>query len=312
MIGILGSGFGLYGYLPAAASLSSSTILLPARYQKKFLLREELKEFYPKIQWLDSEQDVIEKSTTLILTRRPNDQCELLDTLLAQPRLHNIIFEKPFAPDPNKAMVMQKIIQKFSKKCSIGFIFRHLPWAISLKSALLNNLNSDQKSYQLRWHFMADHYKNKNFNWKHDHEQGGGVIRFYGIHLIALLAEFGYELVNFSEVFFDVDNIGLSKWEAQFKGVNLPNFKIEIDSQSSHKFFILKSNISEKPIFQSIDPFNSQLNKKTTSLIDPRCDYLREILLENQLQAEIWPNRLIDAISLWSKVEKITDIRKSI
>jgi len=46
------------------------------------------------------------------------------------------------------------------------------------------------------WHsykqLKADHFKNNKDNWKRDHKQGGGPLRFYGIHLIAVLAELGY------------------------------------------------------------------------------------------------------------------------
>jgi hypothetical protein len=312
MIGILGGGFGLYGYLPAVASFEKNPILLPVRYKKKFSIRSELVRYTDQIYWIDSDEELIKKATTIIVSRRPKDQYEILDRLLAQNQLTHINFEKPFGQNPKQAILMQKKILDSQKYCSVGFIFRYLPWAIALKSAVLNDPNSHQKTWELKWHFMADHYKNKNYNWKHDHEQGGGVLRFYGIHAIALLAEWGYKFVDLTNVFYDQDGVGLSKWEAQFKGPNLPNFKVQIDTCSPQNLFILKNNILEVPLFQSIGPFSTQLEKITPSLIDPRCNYLTQGLLENKSQAEVWPNRFIDAVSLWSEVEDSTSILKFI
>ena len=74
MFGILGSGFGLYGYLPAAVALGFSPILCPARYQDKFFSRDELKKFNESISWVDTDQDLIEMATTLVISKRPIDQ----------------------------------------------------------------------------------------------------------------------------------------------------------------------------------------------------------------------------------------------
>ena len=47
---ILGSGFGLYGYLPAISSYCRY-IYLDIRYKGKFLERSELKKLSYKIKW---------------------------------------------------------------------------------------------------------------------------------------------------------------------------------------------------------------------------------------------------------------------
>ena len=45
MYSIIGSGFGLYGYLPAIIKLHKKGVVLPEKYKEKILLRPELKEF---------------------------------------------------------------------------------------------------------------------------------------------------------------------------------------------------------------------------------------------------------------------------
>jgi len=303
MIGILGSGFGLYGYLPASISIGMGSVLLPSRYQKAFSIREELQPFLQSIEWLDSDSDVIKTATTLIIARRPDDQFQLLDSILAQPNIKNIILEKPFSISPAQAKVMQDKILNNHKKCSVSFIFRYLPWAISLKNQLVRDPEFEQDFLKLTWRFMAHHYNNYLFNWKRDHEQGGGAIRFYGIHIIALLAEWGYDQVDKSQTFFDSEGVSFSKWNAIFKGPNLPNFEVEIDSQCNEQSFSIKKNTEKSYMHQSCDPFNNATALIKNLSIDLRCDYLKEVVLENDTQVAVWPYRFTQAINLWDMVE---------
>ena len=311
MIAILGSGFGLYGYLPAAVGLELGPILLPKRYQETFSLRQELQPFSENIKWIDSEQDLINMATTIVISRRPIDQFELLPNLLKQPNLKNLILEKPFATNPAQAFVMQQQIETSNKKCAVGFIFCYLPWAIALKKHLLIAPNLSTPVWKLKWQFMAHHYINQTLNWKRDHTQGGGVIRFYGIHIIALLAEWGYDEVVASKVFIGSRDVGASKWEASFKGQNLPNFDVEIDSQSKEQSFSFELVHSDQPFYRSGNPFESQISTNLSPPIDIRCKYLKKLLLENQSQIEVWPNRLVNTLQLWQRVEKATNFSGS-
>ena len=43
--GILGSGFGLYGYLPSILLNGYSRVIIPKKTKSKFMAREELKRF---------------------------------------------------------------------------------------------------------------------------------------------------------------------------------------------------------------------------------------------------------------------------
>ena len=306
MIAILGSGFGLCGYLPAAVGLELGPILLPKQYQETFSLRQELQPFSENIKWIDSEQDLINMATTIVISRRPIDQFELLPNLLKQPNLKNLILEKPFATNPAQAFVMQQQIETTNKKCAVGFIFCHLPWAIALKKYLLSTPNLSAPVWKLKWQFMAHHYKNQTLNWKRDHTQGGGVIRFYGIHIIALLAEWGYDQIDTSEVLIEPEDIGFSKWKALFKGKNLPDFDIEIDTRSPNTSFILQNSFSNLPFYHGDTPFDAQLNTACASEVDARCMYLKALLLDNQSQIKVWPKRFVNTINLWQRVEDST------
>ena len=70
---ILGSGFGIYGYLPAIYGISKN-IFLNIRYKKKIEKRTELKKFLKKITWYNEENLKIKKIDYLIIAQNPQKQ----------------------------------------------------------------------------------------------------------------------------------------------------------------------------------------------------------------------------------------------
>ena len=56
-VGIVGSGFGLYGYLPALVEVGKMNVILPGRYKDKFLARSELKIYADYIHWVSDDGD---------------------------------------------------------------------------------------------------------------------------------------------------------------------------------------------------------------------------------------------------------------
>jgi hypothetical protein len=307
MLGILGSGFGLYGYLPAAIALGFSPILCPVRYQYKIFSRDELKKFNEKISWVDTDQDLIEMATTLVISKRPSDQFNELPNYLSQRQLKKIIFEKPLAIDPVAALKMLAMVKASGKQCTAGFTFRFTPWATLLQLRLTSNLLK-KEVWLLQWHFMAHHFSAELLNWKRDNAQGGGVLRFYGIHVIALLAELGYTEVVSSEVLNSPNDEVYSAWHAVFHGPELPEFRVEIDSHSDSTSFILKNLNKNAILYKAQDPFKMPLNQIHEAGLDPRCIYLQEVLSEDIAKDQPWPKRLLDTTNLWALVEVKTKI----
>jgi len=311
MFGILGSGFGLYGYLPAAVALGFSPILFPVRYKDKFLFRNDLKKFNEYISWVETDQDLIEMATTLVISKRPIDQCKELPNYLSQRQLKKIIFEKPLAIDPFSALKMLVMVKASGKQCTAGFTFRFTPWAALLQSRLNSTLPIKEEVWLLQWHFMAHHFSAELWNWKRDNAQGGGVLRFYGIHVIALLAEFGYTEVVSSDVLKEPSDEAYSAWQAIFRGPELPEFRVEIDSRSDSTCFILKNLNKDAILYEGKDPFKLAVNQNQETGLDPRCMYLQEVLAEDIGPDQPWPKRLLDVTNLWALVERKTKILSS-
>ena len=76
-IGILGSGFGLYGYLPAINNLGVGVNLL-SRTQDVLESRAELRHLKANIEFCHSEQDLIQRSDKIVLARTPSSQLSFI------------------------------------------------------------------------------------------------------------------------------------------------------------------------------------------------------------------------------------------
>jgi len=302
MLGILGSGFGLYGYLPAAVDAGYDRILLPIRYREKLEVRSELKCFYPKIIWAKSDDEVCENASSLVYSKRPIDQLETAAELLAKPQLNTIIFEKPLAPNPDSASELLKLIYDSRKKCSVGFILRFTQWAISLSDQIKSQSSGPQQIWSIKWQFLAHHFKHNLHTWKRDHSQGGGVLRFYGIQFIALLSDWGYNEAAISKIGMSINRPDFSLWQAVFRGKDLPEIRLEIDSGSSHTQFCVKSVNDNKFLHSSSDIFDFS----NSTLVDARCKFLTRLLLNAETQEARLSTGLVRINNLWEQVENST------
>ena len=75
---ILGSGFGLYGYLPALQALGCR-VVLPLRYRSIIENRAELSGFAERIGWAADDTDAIDQADAVVVARRPADQSHLFN-----------------------------------------------------------------------------------------------------------------------------------------------------------------------------------------------------------------------------------------
>jgi hypothetical protein len=306
MLGILGGGFGLYGYLPAAVKLLQEPVLLLNKYKPIIDSRQELLSFKEQIIWLESEEELIQSADSLVISRRPIDQERLISECLLQTNLKRIMFEKPLASSPQKAQNILDQVASSDKYCSVGFTFRFTNWAMQLKEKLLNGEFSEHESISLSWHFMADHFSRKINNWKMDHTQGGGAIRFYGIHVIALLAEWGYSHVGSSSVTSPNIKHNFYCWRACFEGPGLPKFFINLDSKSNSCYFKVDLGNDDQVLFEGLGPFNPDLNNLTLIELDTRYIYLMDALQELFELSKPYPIRIEDCTKLWQSAENKT------
>lgn len=183
---ILGGGFGLYGYLPALLEGPEGTVLLPERYRDRVAGRPELAPLLPRITWHPTEADALAAATILVMARRPEDQLALPDLLARHSNLHTLVLEKPLAPTPAQADALAQAVTASGRVLRVGYTMAHTDWGRALGNRLA--APAAPHTVTVAWRFRAHHLVHGRPTWKQHAAQGGGVLRFYGIHLLALLA----------------------------------------------------------------------------------------------------------------------------
>ena len=175
---ILGSGFGLYGYLPAAYKISNK-IFLQKKYKNFFYSRSELKNFNNKIIWYDNLKAIINAIDIVIIAKRPIDQdIQIRKILNFKNKIKHFFLEKPLSSNYKRSFLLEKKIRMKKKSFSICFIFEYLSWYNEIKKIIKSNNNNIVINWLIK--------NKKKKNWKYQKKDGGGVIRFYGIHMIKL------------------------------------------------------------------------------------------------------------------------------
>lgn len=276
MIAIFGSGFGLYGYLPALIYGCNRNILLPAKYKKKFFARTELQRFEGYVKWVNNEFEALEYADGVVLAMRPNDQYDLIYKCLKIGNVKRLLLEKPLAASPQLAKDLLYELNSSDKFFRIGYTFRYAVWSQKLANILKNSHSNGHILF--RWSFFAHHFANNLHNWKRSHSAGGGVIRFYGVHLIAFLAELGYARVVISKTYGStIDEI--EKWNAIFAGINLPTCEIIIDTRSNKKEFLVeyKHNSLVNTVINQSDPFEHEMYQNDLNDVDQRVPVITKL-----------------------------------
>ena len=298
MYTIIGKGFGLYGYLPAII-MNDSNLILSDEYKSYVQKRGDIKKYINFIQWTKSIKEAIYLSNYIILAIPPKEQFKFL--LENEKLIFNktMFLEKPIASSPEESSILLKFLEEKKIKFYVNYSFIYLDWFKTLYNKI-NSLNSNFY-VKINWEFKAHFIKTNVANWKSDFQLGGGIIRFYGIHLIAVLLALKYE--NYKVV-----NIQNNTQTIIFKIINSnkPEIEILINIDSNLEKFTINSfekNLKNKSTLVDIkDPFEKQNNKKLPQF-DRRVQNIRDYLIEknNSIQNLTFNKKVV---KLWDEIEK--------
>jgi predicted dehydrogenase len=293
-VAILGSGFGLYGYLPALHALSVR-VALPQRYRATIERRPELSELAGSITFVADDDEAIDFAEALIVARRPADQSDLLSGLLARSGLKRLLLEKPLAPTPAAATQLRERIETSGKIVRIGYLFGYTDWGKNLIARAVE-LHGEVR---IRWLFRAHHYANDQPNWKRTEAEGGGALRFYGIQLISVLAALGFEGVMTSRLAASVPGEA-ERWSATLARRDGARCVVELDSNAPESLFAVSAPALGVDISRQ-DPFDAATNDQ-----DRRVPLLVALCREFLTTETNTP--LVDrgVISLWQAIEDVT------
>lgn len=250
MYAIVGSGFGLYGYLPALAGVSDEPVLLPEAYRERFRARPELAHLAGRIRWMRDERSALEAASAVVIATPPARQVATARAALALPNVERLVLEKPLAPDPATAARLVDELLAGGKRFRAGYTFLHTAWARDLAWPR----RDAAARVQVTWTFLAHHYANGLDNWKREAAQGGGALRFFGVHLLALLARAGYRDVARSAIHAGAPGEA-QRWEATFIGPHLPDCDVLVDSRGERPVFRIAA---QRPLVDLTDPYAAE------------------------------------------------------
>jgi hypothetical protein len=269
MFTIFGSGFGLYGYLPALVEHLGEQVVLPQAYEAKVSSRPELAGTLSKIRWVKDHDEALALADGAVIATPPQFQGELVERCLALPNIKRLALEKPLAVTPGMAASLLARLDASGVRYVVAYTLLHLDWYKNI--AWPRDVDAE---VELNWSFHAHHFAHDLHNWKRVHAQGGGALRFYGIHLLAMLAARGYSHVTSSQ--FDGAVPGEpERWQATLSGPDLPVCRVRVDSRSPKSCFEITSKGKEHPLIALHDPFALEA---ATGGADPRLSVLAEIL----------------------------------
>ncbi len=300
---IIGSGFGLYGYLPALVNLGCQQILLPSQYHAKLKERNELLHCLPYVKFVENHLEALNSSVGAIIATWPIRQEYWVEQCIKRKNLTYLILEKPISAVPTKAISILEALDRTNIKYRVSYIFRYTSWGKSL----LSNKNL-LKVTNFNWLFRAHHYQNKIINWKRNILLGGGAISFYGIHIIALLAEYGYTAVADSRISCDKSSIDISAWKTTFISPSLPNCSITLDTDSNTSIFSLFMRDNDNSPSHHIisDPFANLNSQYSANIADNRIACLEELLYSLAFEETSFHNLYFETNKLWDYVLHIT------
>jgi predicted dehydrogenase len=296
-VGIIGSGFGLYGYLPALVIGCRQHVILAARYKAILLSRPDVASLTNAVIWADDDDHLLSLSSALIIARRPADSLAICRSALEHNNIKRILIEKPIAPTPELAAAILNQMSAARIAFDAGYNFHLTPWSKSLADHL--KTVEPHSSIHIEWDFRAHHYRFQLQNWKRHHEDGGGALRFYGIHIVALLARLGFKSVAFSSA-PRVDG-DVKSWSARLLNSENVACDISVKTDADETAFRVFDNAQPFSVKQCSPYDNIGRWNDYDGRVPVVADLCREFLSLPEREFNVLHNNIVE---LWHRLEQ--------
>tara|TARA_Y100000590_G_scaffold38900_2_gene41701 strand:- start:1114 stop:1971 length:858 start_codon:yes stop_codon:yes gene_type:complete len=280
-VGILGGGFGLYGYLPAFANLQYDIYTL-SKYENYINKRPDLGRYIENINFLKEEKELINKVDYINIARNPESQYQFLIDNKPYSFKH-LYLEKPIA---HQGIAYSECIENFKiekTSFSVFYSLTYMDWYNNIIKEMMKGVN---QKIEIVWRI-----KQKSSSWKQNISKGGGMLKFYGIHFIKMIIDANLALKNIT--------MSENKLEINLESKNFNLLNISIESNNKNLFAIHKNEEIQ------INSFNPFLKEIIPGLPDPRIEILEKYIqsdsstaLELEENIITWLNLLEQKISL--------------
>ena len=191
-IGIIGSGFGLYGLLPAFNSVPGCEVTCIFGEKNKRLInyckKINLKKIYTDWHVMLNK----EKLDAVAIAVPPNAQYEIAKEAISKG-LH-IFAEKPLAATLNQASELLRLAKRKKIKHMIDFEFPEIDEWKKVKELLDRKKFGKLQQICINWDFLSFDIKNQKSTWKTNVAEGGGALSFYFCHSLHYLEYFAGEI----------------------------------------------------------------------------------------------------------------------
>lgn len=257
-VSILGGGFGIYGYLPAALSLGWE-VATHAKYRRIIQERAELANFERDIEFLDSEPEIIDAGSVMIFARTPRMQFEFLNENHNSIRnCRHLFLEKPLADSLSNSRVALNLLKANKISFSVGYLFPYTDWFQDLTEICASPGNK----ISINWRIPATRSL-----WKNNNDLGGGICSFFLVHFVPVLLQLGFLTQD--------STIERQGGRVILKSENTNCMEIQAEIVNDKYVFEILANHHPKPRYRDQTPFGPRPIRGTP---DPRIGALRKYL----------------------------------
>lgn len=198
-VGIIGSGFGLYGLLPAFGSLSNCQVVSLAGKKTDRVISECRKYSVRSIysDWQEMLRN--EKLDAVALAVTPPAQFEVAKAAL-QKKLC-VFAEKPLAANLSQAKELLNLATRQKLTHGIDFLFPEIPAWKKAKQLLDQKKMGELEHISVDWNFLSFDIQHHKASWKTNPREGGGALSFYFSHALHYLEYFAGHIEQVQSLF---------------------------------------------------------------------------------------------------------------
>ena len=208
-VAIVGSGFGMYGLLPAFSRIKECKVVSICGKNSEMMLNNCKKLGLNRYtDWREMLQK--EKPDAVAIAVIPSHQYEI--AIYALENGMAVFAEKPLTTSFDTSLELNKLAKKKRLPNMLDFLFPEIPEWHAAKKAIENGLIGEILKVNVDWTFLSYDLMNHIKSWKTDVKQGGGALSFYFSHVFYYLEYFLGRIKNI-ECNFSSSEKSLNKGE---------------------------------------------------------------------------------------------------